>query len=549
MIMVDEQQTRHLHLAGTYNVRDTGGYGAASGGATRWRTLLRGDSLHRLSAAGQETLIAAGLRTVIDLRRDSELAHAPNVFATSEAVRYRNVSLLATITESLGPVTLDDIYLHILDGAHDQLREVFAILAEPGAFPALVHCTAGKDRTGLIVALLLGNAGVPAATIAADYALSEGLLAGEFVTEMRERVVAAGGDWALMAPLMGSPEELMLHTLVGIDARHGSIPDYLRAIGVPETQLDVLRAALVGEVSEDAVEKQQGGETMTITFVHLTDTHIQPGEGDRFVGLDTMQSLRDTLAMLRERGVLPEAPIVISGDLANNGEPESYARLRAVLDELREEGVTVLLALGNHDNRAVFRTAILNEPTGDGTQKYYYSEMLGALRLIVLDSNEIGTHDGQLGEVQLAWLRDELATPAPGGTIIVVHHPPTEAPMPILAGHLLQDADALREIVAGSDVLGVLAGHTHVAAVALFAGVPSVSAPGTAFLLDVTSREGMRFLDGGGINIVTVQNKAMTTKPVALPRSQSERYHYHPGDPIERLSEATSGAEPVAADA
>lgn len=375
MTVTSEQPIRHLQLEGTYNVRDTGGYGTEQGGSTRWQTLLRGDSLHRLSTAGQETLIAAGLRTVIDLRRDSELAQAPNVFAASEAVRYRNVSLLAAAAEATGPVTLDEIYLHILDGAHDQIREVFATLAEPEAFPALVHCTAGKDRTGLIVALLLGNVGVPTATIAADYALSEGLLAGAFVTEMRERVVAAGGDWALMAPLMGSPEELMLHTLAGIDARHGSIPDYLRAIGVPETQLDALRTALVEEVPEDAtkdaMEKQQGGETMTTTFVHLTDTHIQPGEGDRFVGLDTMQSLRDTLAMLRERGVLPEAPIVISGDLANNGEPESYARLRTVLDELREEGVTVLLALGNHDNRAVFRTAILDEPEGNGAQKYY----------------------------------------------------------------------------------------------------------------------------------------------------------------------------------
>jgi len=552
-----ETPTRHLQLEGTYNVRDTGGYATADGSTIRWRTLLRGDSLHHLTAAGQAALMDAGLHTVIDLRRDTELAQAPNVFAASDAVRYLNISLLdgAVDPAPAQPRTLNDVYVSILDTAHAQLRVVFAALVEPEAFPALVHCTAGKDRTGIIVALLLANAGVPAATIAADYALSETYLAGEWVAQMRERVIAAGGDWARMELLMGSPEELMRQTLVGIEAQYGGVPQYLRAIGVPEATLDALRSALVEGHADTAdqsigqpIETEQA-TTMTTTtaatttFVHLTDTHIQPTENDSFFGLDTLARLHETLTLLRERGVLPGATIIISGDLANNGEPESYARLRTVVEELRREGSTVLLALGNHDNRAVFRVAMLDEPESDGAAKYHYIAMLGGLRLIVLDSHEPGTHLGTLGEAQLAWLRGELATAAPGGTVIVVHHPPTDAPVPALAGHLLGDADALREVVAGTDVIGVLAGHTHVSAVELFAGVPSVTAPGTAFLLDVVAQEGMRFLDGGGVNIVTVRNGVMTAAPIALPRSQREVYHHHPGDPVGKLAKASATAD------
>lgn len=247
MTATSEQPARHLQLAGTYNVRDTGGYATADGGATRWRTLLRGDSLHRLTAAGQAELIAAGLRTVVDLRRDSELAQAPNVFAASEQVRYHNIPLLDGASEPAAmPRALGDIYVRILEASHAPIRAVFAALAETDAFPALVHCTAGKDRTGLIVALLLGNAGVPAATIVADYALSESYLAGGFVAELRERVTAAGGDWAALEPLLGSPEELMLQTLASIEGRYGGIPQYLRAIGVPDAHLDAARSALVG---------------------------------------------------------------------------------------------------------------------------------------------------------------------------------------------------------------------------------------------------------------------------------------------------------------
>src|ERR1700738_4774355 len=135
---------------------------------------------------------------------------------------------------------------------------------------------------------------------------------------------------------------------------------------------------------------------MVTTFVQLTDTHIQQSETDRFLGQDTMQNLRQTLALLRDRGLVPGIPIIISGDLANNGEAESYGRLRAVVEEMRAWGAPVLLALGNHDNRAVFRTVMLDEAGDDGQQDYAYRFMLGGLRLLILDSTTPGTHAGEI---------------------------------------------------------------------------------------------------------------------------------------------------------
>jgi protein-tyrosine phosphatase len=196
-----------------------------------------------------------GLRTVIDLRHDTELAKAPNVFATSDQVHYLHISLLDDIPDATReqPATLDDVYMRIVEGSQAQLRAVFATLAGPDALPALVHCAGGKDRTGMVIALLLANAGVPAPVIAADYALSEQYLGPDIVAEMRERILAAGGDWDRYAPLMGSPSAVMLQILTVIEERHGSVPHYLRSIGVSEATLATLRTALTSDPADRQV--------------------------------------------------------------------------------------------------------------------------------------------------------------------------------------------------------------------------------------------------------------------------------------------------------
>lgn len=238
---------RHLGLTGTYNLRDTGGYRTLHGRTTRWRTFFRSDSLHRLPLAGQTTLLDYGVRTVIDLRRADERQMAPNVFAGSPTVAYHPVSLLADAPPQSGarPRPLVDIYRMILDERQEQLRQALATLAAPGGLPAVVHCTAGKDRTGLIVALVLGLVGVPVTTIVEDYGLTAQYLVGTYLDEVRQRAAQSGIPWEWYQHQIDCYPEFMHATLQYLEERYGSIAAYVRAIGCSEAECARLQAALV----------------------------------------------------------------------------------------------------------------------------------------------------------------------------------------------------------------------------------------------------------------------------------------------------------------
>ncbi|HWQ14365.1 MAG TPA: tyrosine-protein phosphatase [Roseiflexaceae bacterium] len=238
---------RRIELEGAFNVRDVGGYPTHDGRTTRWRRLLRADSLHRLTPADQRALLEYGVRTIIDLRRPSEVARDPNVFAAAGGVAYRNLPLFG---DELTPVvetparSLDELYRLWLDHCHTQIGAVLAGVAEAEAAPVVVHCFVGKDRTGLVVALALGAAGVPHETIADDYALSAGLLA-PLIVELRERVRLAGEDLERYDRMTISPREKMLGVLGYLDERYGGVPGYLEAIGLSAAQVERLRRLLL----------------------------------------------------------------------------------------------------------------------------------------------------------------------------------------------------------------------------------------------------------------------------------------------------------------
>jgi len=142
------------------------------------------------------------------------------------------------------------------------------------------------------------------------------------------------------------------------------------------------------------------------TFLHLTDLHLAP-PGQRVVGIDPMRQMQDVLARIRQLDVSPTF-IVVSGDLTENGSAESYEVVKGALWELGGENTEtpVLLGLGNHDNRTMFRRVVLGEKTSDGLEPYCYSRLIDGLRVIVLDSLIPGHPSGSLGATQLAWLHD-----------------------------------------------------------------------------------------------------------------------------------------------
>lgn len=238
---------RHLGLEGTYNLRDLGGYRTLDGRTTRWRTFFRSDSLHRLPPAAQTTLLDYGVRTIIDLRRSDELRVAPNVFAGSPVLTYHQISLLVDTPPRRGtrPRPLVETYRMILDERQVSLRQALATLAAPEGLPALVHCTAGKDRTGLIVALVLGLLGVPTTTIVEDYILTAQYLVGTYLDEVRQRATRNDIPWEWYQHQIDCHPEFMHDTLQYLEERYGSIAAYVRAIGISEAECKRLQTALI----------------------------------------------------------------------------------------------------------------------------------------------------------------------------------------------------------------------------------------------------------------------------------------------------------------
>jgi protein-tyrosine phosphatase len=133
----------------------------------------------------------------------------------------------------------------MLDARQSQICEILRLLATPGRLPAVVHCTAGKDRTGLIVALVLGLVGVSDETIVEDYALSATCLGEPFLEETRQRAVARGYTWEQYQPLVQCPPEFMQTTLQYIQERYGGIAAYARTVGLAPEHVDSLRDMLV----------------------------------------------------------------------------------------------------------------------------------------------------------------------------------------------------------------------------------------------------------------------------------------------------------------
>src|SRR5690242_5341857 len=172
---------RVLLIEGSSNIRDIGGYITRDGGVTRWKTVVRSASMDAITALGQQQLLDYGVKHIIDLRDVRETESTPNVFAQSTSVQYRNCPVVGVdaVNKAMeGIETLYEMYVIMLDQCQGQIKSVLEMIADhlPNGM-VVIHCWAGKDRTGIITALLLGLAGVPAETIAQDYAMSYELLA------------------------------------------------------------------------------------------------------------------------------------------------------------------------------------------------------------------------------------------------------------------------------------------------------------------------------------------------------------------------------------
>jgi protein-tyrosine phosphatase len=255
-VTIEQRQwTRRLAWEGLLNARDLGGYPAAGGRETRWGAVVRSDSLGELTEAGRAALAGYGVRTIVDLRLADEISRHPNPFAEpgDHGIAYTNVSVIDPAAGFPPDTsTLAENYLWMLDRFRRFVAEVMAAIAGAPEGGVLIHCAAGKDRTGLISALLLGLAGVPAGTIAADYALT-----AELLRPRDEEWLASSppGERAEREDLLARyapTAEVMLAVLAGLEERHGGVEGYLLEAGVSPADTDRLRERLLASPGQPA---------------------------------------------------------------------------------------------------------------------------------------------------------------------------------------------------------------------------------------------------------------------------------------------------------
>jgi protein-tyrosine phosphatase len=231
---------RHIALTGSFNFRDLGGYPTADGGHLRWKKLFRADGLTKLDAQDCAILSELGLATVIDLRTAGEVEQRGRFPVEAVEVEYHHLPLSESIpgTEEVpdwgAPRFVTARYKHLLKIGWDSIATAIGLLASEGTLPAVFHCSAGKDRTGVLAAVVLGSLGVPDQVIIDDYALS-----AIGTSRLLESLRAEYAD---------AVEEVEKYATAGfidhVHAKFGDFAGLAKSLGVTE-EIEALRAVVV----------------------------------------------------------------------------------------------------------------------------------------------------------------------------------------------------------------------------------------------------------------------------------------------------------------
>lgn len=238
-----------------------------------------------------------------------------------------------------------------------------------------------------------------------------------------------------------------------------------------------------------------GRPAPTHVIAHLSDPHLLGSRGGRLAGrIDTAEQLRRSLERVESCGEAIDA-LVISGDLADSGEPAAYELLLALVGPVVERlGCELVVTGGNHDERRPLATVLFG--VDDDAPQDRVTTVRG-LRIITIDSAVPGYHHGGFSDDQYAWLARELATRADHGTILVIHHAPITYRSPVMQLLDFDDVDRLREVVEGTDVRAVLSGHLHVTSFGMLGSAPVMVAGGVSYVDDVGApRELLMGVDG-----------------------------------------------------
>jgi protein tyrosine/serine phosphatase len=242
--------TRHVDCDGAYNLRDLGGYRARDGRTVKWRSLWRADGLHRITESSLSVVRDLGWRTVLDLRTPTEVdagrycctgvdvIHLPILRDTwdVEAVSAHHDDAAAFLAER---------YLEMTESGATAIATAFELLASRQRLPMVFHCSAGKDRTGVLAALVLAALDVDDEQIAIDYHLSAPAMEKLVGWIKRHRPEVAEHMARQPTPFLACPPEAILRFLELLRARHGGVRLYLADIGIERTTLEGVQDALL----------------------------------------------------------------------------------------------------------------------------------------------------------------------------------------------------------------------------------------------------------------------------------------------------------------
>jgi protein-tyrosine phosphatase len=233
---------RVLPVAGAINLRDLGGYVGLNGRPIRWGRVYRSGMLHQVTPDGWQMLADLNLRWVCDLRSETEVAQNPTLLPEATAVsllprpvqspdsRIRQLFSVWRNRNQLDQI-LFEIYTRVmLDSNAAIIGDILRHLADPDNLPFLYHCTAGKDRTGVVTAVLLGLLGVDDETIIADYSLTNAHYDQFYATLNQDvqRMSSLGFDEQQLHPIFLAQPQMMADTLAYLRQQYGSIEQYVR---------------------------------------------------------------------------------------------------------------------------------------------------------------------------------------------------------------------------------------------------------------------------------------------------------------------------------
>lgn len=264
-----------------------------------------------------------------------------------------------------------------------------------------------------------------------------------------------------------------------------------------------------------------------VTFVHLTDLHIgNPAVPDDHLYSDTSTTLSAILADVKKLVPHPSF-IVASGDLTNRGDEASYDELKRILAEA-ELDIPVLFALGNHDRRDGFYPAMLGLDDHE-MAPYDHSQVIDGIHVVVLDSSVPNKIGGSFEPGQLDWLKGELDNHPELPKLLVMHHAPALDANPDMEWESLSiaDTEALRDAVAGKNVIGILSGHIHFDRVSHWYGIPVVVGIGQHAATDVLwLHEGLRMLEGASFAIGTLRPSGLSITFAPQPATRRELHSF-----------------------